>query len=130
MEWWHVEDECEYELMHGEHDWTEPKQINEVDGNPIYMRKCKSCGLEEEEALIVEYWENKSIEILGKKYKALKAWGNISVCAECNKVIMDVPLILWDEKDKSMAITFHFECAERIGLMDLIRTKSVFFDLS
>jgi len=32
---------------------------------------------------------------------------------------MDAPLILWDEKDKSMAITFHFECAEQIGLMDV-----------
>jgi len=110
-------EECEHEIFYGDHDWTEPKKVDEVNGVPIYQRKCRCCGLVEEEPLVVEFWEDKFIEIGGKKYKALKAWGNISICAECGKVIMDIPLIIWDEKDKTKALTFHFECAEKIGLL-------------
>jgi len=123
------EDEiCEHELKYGDHDWTEPEKVDEIgtepdksDLTPIYRRKCRSCGLVEEEPLIVEYWEDKYIELFGKKYKALRSWGNISVCSECGKVIMNVPLILWDEEDQSKALTFHIECAEKIGLFELIK---------
>lgn len=143
MEWWqefgeggaydfddYEEDYCEYELMHGDHDWTEPEIVDEIwtepdksDKTPIYQRKCRCCGLVQEEPLIVEYWEDKFIEIAGKRYKALKAWGNISVCAECGRVIMDIPLILWDAKDRTMAVTFHFECAEKLGILSMLTKR-------
>lgn len=108
-------EECEHEIFYGDHDWTEPEKVDEVDGIPIYQRKCRCCGLTEEEPLIVE-WEDKYIEICGKKYRALKNWVNITICVECGKVIMDVPLIVWDEEGS--ALTFHFECAQKIGLLE------------
>ena len=128
-EWWQesdefmglredYENECEHEIFYGDHDWTEPEKVDEVDGIPIYQRKCRCCGLVEEEPLVVEFWEDKFIEIAGKKYRALKSWGNISICCECGKVIMDVPLVIWDERDKTKALTFHFECAKKSGLLE------------
>jgi len=121
------EEYCEYEAMYGEHDWDEPKSVDkiEIDGEEVelYARKCRVCGLTEEEPLIEEHWEDRYIEILGKKYRALKSWGNISRCAECGKVIMDIPLILWYENDDGetdAAVTFHFECAEKAGILELL----------
>jgi len=101
------------ECYEGEHDWGEPEN---VEGD-VWRITCKRCGEEVEEVLIVEYWKRKTMRIKGKTYKALKAWGNISLCSECGKVIFDVPLIVWDEKDKSKAVTFHFECAEKLGMI-------------
>jgi len=100
--------------VYGDHDWTEPEVV-EINGEKIARRKCKRCGLVEEELLIVKYWKNKFIEVCGKKYKALKAWANVSICSECGKPVFE-PLILWDSKDTSKALTFHIECAKKIGI--------------
>ena len=104
------------ECYEGEHDWGEPEDL----GNDIWRVKCKRCGEELEELLIVEYWKRKTITILGRKYRALKAWGNISLCSDCGKPIFDVPLILWDSGDKSKAVTFHWSCAEKLGILGSI----------
>jgi len=101
------------ECYEGEHSWGEPEDL----GNDIWRVTCKSCGEEVEEVLVVKYWKNKTITISGKTYRALKAWGNISRCSECGKVIFEVPLILWDKEDASKALTFHFECAEKLGIL-------------
>ncbi|RLI84709.1 hypothetical protein DRP07_00365 [Archaeoglobales archaeon] len=112
-----AEDFCEYFAEHGDHNWTEPVEIEPS----VWYRKCKTCGFPEYASLQEEYWEDEYIEIKGKKYKALKAWGEISTCAHCGKVIMDVPLILWDANDPRKAITFHMECAEEIGILEMIK---------
>ena len=104
------------ECYEGEHDWGEPEDI----GNDIWRVTCKRCGEEWEELLIVEYWKRKTITILGKKYPALKAWANISLCSECGKPIFHVPLILWDTDDKSKALTFHWVCAEKLGILKML----------
>lgn len=106
------------ECYEGEHDWGEPEDI----GNNIWRVKCKRCGEEDEEILFVKYWKRKTITVAGKTYPSLKAWGNISKCSECGKVIFDVPLILWDAKDPSAALTFHWKCAEKLGILKLLIT--------
>jgi len=104
---------CEHE------DNEELWEYKEVDGkNKVWQRKCLKCGETEEEFLFVEYWQDKFITILGKPYKALKAWGNISLCSECGEVVWH-PLILWDSKDTSKALTFHFGCAKKIGILEM-----------
>jgi len=103
---------CEHEV----HD--ELWEYQEVDKeHNIWQRKCLKCGAVEEEILIVEYWPDKFIIIHGKKFKALRKWGNISLCSECGEVVWE-PLILWDSKDTSKALTFHFRCAEKLGILD------------
>ena len=107
------------ECYEGEHDWDEPQDL----GNNIFKVTCKRCGEELEEVLIVEYWKKKTMTILGKTYPALKAWGNISKCSECGKIIFDVPLILWDSNDTSKALTFCFKCAEKLGILNLMMKR-------
>jgi len=109
---------CE-ECYEGYHKWGEPEDL----GDNLWRVTCKRCGFTETEFLFVEYWERKSVTILGKKYRALKAWGNISLCSECRKPIFDVPLILWDAEDESKAVTFHLKCAEKIGLLAQMGTR-------
>jgi len=107
------------ECYEGEHNWGEPEDL----GNNVWRLTCKRCGEEREEYVIVKYWKRKTITFRGKKYRALKAWGNISLCSECGKPIFDVPLILWDSKDTTKALTFHWECAEKLGILDLLTKK-------
>jgi hypothetical protein len=113
-----MEDDYEY----CEHEDTEELwEYKEIDKKrkicKIWQRTCLKCGEVEEEVLIVEYWPDKFITIHGKQYRALKLWGNISVCSECGEVVWH-PLILWDSKDTSKAVTFHFRCAEQLGILD------------
>lgn len=103
---------CEHE--YNDELW-EYKLIDEKD--KIWERTCLKCGLTEQEILIVEYWKHKFITIRGKKYPALKAWGDISECAECQEVVWQ-PLILWDENDTSKAVTFCWKCVKNLGILD------------
>jgi len=109
---------CEHEYR--EQLW-EYKLVDEK--NKIWQRKCVKCGLTEQEVLIVEYWKDKFITVHGKKYRALKAWGNISECAHCGDVVWH-PLILWDANDTSKAVTFHFQCAKDLGILDSLMTET------
>lgn len=102
------------ECYEGEHVWGEPEDL----GNNIWQVTCKRCGEQLQEILILEYWKRKTITVLGKTYPALKAWGNISKCSECGKVIFDVPLILWSSNDTSKALTFCWKCAEQLGILE------------
>ena len=99
-----------------DHEWSEPKSV----GNATWYVQCQKCGMEQQEVLIEEFWEDKFITIKGKRYRALKAWGNITRCAECGKVSFDVPLILWSKEDPSKAITFCWKCVEKLELMNSI----------
>lgn len=99
-----------------EHDFGEPEDM----GDCIWRVKCRRCGLEEKEYLFVRYWTNRTMTVQGKTYRALRAWGNISLCSECKKPIFDVPLIIWDSNDPTVAITFHFDCATEIGTLNHI----------
>jgi len=88
-------------------------------GENVYEGHCELCGLVQTEILLVEYWsdhekEDPYIRIGGKKYRALRSWGNIAPCSECGKVFFEVPLILWSEKDSSKAIVFCPECSKSI----------------
>ncbi len=125
LEDWDIEtfEECSYFQMYGEHDWNEPVKLGEVQGVELWMRKCKVCGEMEQEVLFEEFWENEYVYVLDKKYRAKKSWGNICTCSECGKVIFDVPLILWRTDHPYMAVTFHVECARKIGLLDLAGVK-------
>jgi len=105
-----------YESDFCEHDFGEPEDL----GDNVWRVKCKICGFEEEEVLFVEYWIDKTITVVGKIYHALKSWGNISLCSECEKPIFNVPLILWDSEDPSKALTFHFKCAEELKILKLL----------
>lgn len=96
-----------------DHEWGEPEKVSEE----IWRCKCKKCGFEQEEALFQQFWPRKTIKIKGKAYRALKRWGNISQCVECGKVIFDVPLILWDKKDPSKAVSFCWKCVEKLELI-------------
>ena len=107
------------ECYEGEHAWGEPEDL----GNHVWRVTCKRCGEEREEILMVEYWKRKTMTVLGREYRALKAWGNISLCSNCDKPIFDVPLILWDSNDKSKALTFHWDCAKELGILDLLTGK-------
>jgi len=108
---------CEHE------DKEELWEYKEVDvKHKIWRRTCLKCGATEEEALMVEYWKDKFIMIRGKLYPALKAWGNISRCSECGEVVWQ-PIILWDSKDTSKAVTFHQRCAEKIGIFDSLKLR-------
>jgi hypothetical protein len=108
---------CEHE---GNEELWECRLIDEK--NKVWQRRCLKCGETEEEALFVEYWRDKCIAIYGKQYRALKAWGNISVCSECGEVVWH-PLILWDSEDTSKALTFHFGCARKIGILNILMKK-------
>jgi hypothetical protein len=112
---------CEHEDNENLWEYTEVDEKNK-----IWQRKCLKCGETEEEVLLVEYWPDKYMVIrigqVTKLYKALKAWGNISRCSECGEVVWH-PLILWDSKDTSKALTFHFGCAEKVGILDLLIKK-------
>lgn len=97
-----------------DHEW----KVVKLSEN-LYEGHCKKCGLVTTEVLHFEYWtkkdkENPYITIGGKKYPALKGWGNIAPCSECGNVFFEVPLILWADKDPSKAIVFCPKCAERI----------------
>lgn len=106
---------CEHE------DKEELWEYKEIDKeHKIWQRTCLKCGEVEQEGLIVEYWPNKFITVAGKQFKALKGWGNISLCSECDEVVWH-PLILWDSKDQSKAITFHFHCAGKLGILDSLK---------
>lgn len=103
------------------HEENEEWEYKETDKKyKVWTRTCLKCGTTEEEALIVKYWKDKFIVLRGKKYRALKAWGNISLCSECGEVVWH-PIILWDSKDTSKAITFHKKCAENLGIFDSLR---------
>jgi len=119
-----LEDDPSYDDYYDEYceheDREELWEYKEVNKKlKIWRRTCLKCGTTEEEILIVKYWKDKFITIRGKQYRALKAWGNISVCSECGKVVWH-PIILWDFKDTSKAITFHQQCAERLGIFDFL----------
>jgi len=108
---------CEHE------DNEELWEYKEVDKkHKIWVRTCLKCGTTEEEALLVKYWKDKFIMIRGKRYQALKAWGNISLCSECGDIVWH-PIILWDSSDSSKAVTFHQRCAEKIGLFDSLKHR-------
>lgn len=97
-----------------EHDW----EIIKLSPT-VYEGHCKKCGLVQTEILHVEYWhENQKadpyIRVHGKRYRALKSWGNIAPCSECGKIFFEVPLILWSSKDPSKAIVFCPECSKPI----------------
>ena len=98
-----------------DHKWGEAVHL----GKNIWRATCKLCGQTIEDVLYEEHWKNKTITIMGKTYRALKAWGNISRCAECGKVTFG-PLVLWSSQDPFKAITFHFECAEKLGILKRI----------
>ena len=111
-----MSDFCE-ECYEGEHDWGKPEDL----GDNIWRVTCKRCSETIEELVIVEYWKRKTMTIKGKKYPAIKAWGNISLCSECGSPIFDVPLILWDRQDTSKAVTFCWLCVERLGLLEALK---------
>ena len=115
-----VEEDFHYEYCEHEdkEELWEYKEINKE--RKIWERTCLKCGEVEEELLFVEYWPDKFITVAGKQFKALKAWGNISVCSECGEVVWH-PLMLWDSKDQSKAITFHFNCAGKLGILDSLK---------
>lgn len=97
-----------------EHEW----KITYVPPS-LYEGECQKCGLQVSEILHLEYWhknqkEDPFIRIHGKKYRALKAWGNIAPCAECGKIFFEVPLIVWDDNDRSKAIVFCGKCTEQV----------------
>lgn len=97
-----------------EHEWTIVKL-----SATVYEGHCEKCGLTTTEILHVEYWhehqkEDPYIRVGGKRYRALKGWGNIAPCSECGKIFFEVPLIVWSEKDHSKAIVFCPKCGERI----------------
>jgi len=118
-----VNEEEYYEYCEHE-DNEELWEYKEVDQkHEVWSRTCLKCGAIEEEVLIVKYWKDKFIVIKGKQYRALKAWGNISVCAECEEVVWH-PIILWDSQDHSKAITLHLHCAEKIGIFDSLKGRS------
>lgn len=109
-----------------DHKWT-VVQLSEK----LYEGHCQNCGLVKTEVLTFAYWAGKDKEdafivLAGKKYRALKAWGNIAPCSECGKVFFEVPLILWDMKDPSKAIVFCDSCASRLQALfvkDLLKGK-------
>jgi len=101
-----------------DHEWGEPKEV----GEDLWHVTCQKCGMEQEELLIQEFWENEFITLKGKKYRALKSWGNISRCAECNKIIFETPVILWPEEDHSKAITLCWHCMKKLGLIPGVAT--------
>ena len=99
---------------HCDHEWTIVK-ISET----VCKGRCKKCGLFRTEILHVQYWhenqkENPFIRIGGKKYRALKSWGNIAPCSECGKIFFEVPLIVWSDEDQSKAIVFCPKCGESV----------------
>ena len=102
-----------------DHDWTEPEEVEK----DYWRRECKVCGAEQMEYLTVAYWRDKYMVLNGTKYRALKSWGNISKCSHCDKVIMGVPLILWNAEDPRMAVTFHDQCAFEAGIFDHIASQ-------
>jgi len=111
----------DYEYCEHEDDREELWEYKEIDKElKIWQRTCLKCGEVEEEVLIVEYWSRKFMTVGGKQYRALKAWGNISLCSECGEVVWH-PLILWDSQDPSKALTFHFRCAETLGILDSLK---------
>ena len=102
-----------------EHEWTITKL-----SPTVFEGHCEKCGLTTTEILHVEYWhenqkEDPFIRICGKRYRALKGWGNIAPCCECGKIFFEVPLILWAEKDPSKAIVFCPKCGE--GILENIK---------
>lgn len=99
---------------HCEHEWT----ITKLSAT-VYEGHCDKCGLVQTEILHVEYWhenqkENPFIRIGGKKYRALKSWGNIAPCSECGNIFFEVPLIVWSDEDQSKAIVFCPKCGESV----------------
>ena len=97
-----------------EHDWKIVK-LSAI----AFEGHCERCGLVTTEILNAIYWhenqkEDPFIRIAGKKYRALKLWGNIAPCSDCGKIFFEVPLILWSKEDPSKAIVFCPDCAERI----------------
>lgn len=99
---------------HCEHEWT----ILKLSAT-VYEGKCERCGLTTTEILHVEYWhenqkEDPFIRIAGKKYRALKSWGNIAPCSECGKIFFECPLIVWSEEDHDKALVFCPKCGESV----------------
>ena len=107
------------ECYEGEHDWGAPENL----GNDVWRVICRRCGEEWKDILIVEYWKRKTMTVAGKTYKALQGWGNLASCSECGQPIFDVPLILWDSNDESKALTFCWNCAERLGILDSLKVR-------
>lgn len=101
------------------HEWGKPEEL----GDDWWRVTCKRCGETLEELVYLEDWKRKTMTILGKKYPALKAWGNVSRCSECNIPIFDVPLILWSEKDTNKALTFYWTCVEKLGILHQMRVR-------
>jgi len=112
-------------------DWCDHKWTVVKLKDNIYEGHCEQCGLVTTEVLIFEYWtekdkENPFIVLGGKKYRALKGWGNIAPCSECGKVFFEIPLILWAKNDPSKAIVFCDSCGSRIQALffkDLLKGK-------
>lgn len=95
-----------------QHKWT----ITKVSAT-VFEGHCEKCDLTTTEILHVEYWhenqkEDPFIRIGGKRYRALKSWGNIAPCSQCGKIFFECPLILWAEEDPSKALVFCPKCGE------------------
>jgi len=102
------------EQVYCEHQWSIAKL-----SPTVFEGHCEKCGLTTTQVLNYEYWhenqkEDPFIRVGGRRYRALKSWGNIAPCSECGKVFFEVPLIIWSEKDPSKAIVFCPNCAEGI----------------
>jgi len=70
-------------------------------------------------------WEfmPKPFTFLGKQYYPLKSRANVGPCLECGRLIIGVPLTLFIGKGVKGELDFCWECAEKLGIMEMIRKK-------
>lgn len=114
-----MSDEMEVECDYEGHDWGDYKK--HVDD--VWEATCRRCGESTEEYVDVEYWDDLYIGVAGRFFRALKAWGNHSFCSYCCMPIFGMPLILYSA-DGVAAITFHFNCAKTLKILDMLRDNS------
>jgi len=119
----HMEDseKLSEECYEGYHDWGTPENL----GDNLWRVICRRCGEEWEEYAEVEYWKRKTMTVRGKAYPAVKAWTDIALCSECGIPIFDVPLILSSSEDTTKALIFCWPCANKLGILDLLRDSPV-----
>ena len=64
-------------------------------------------------------WSNRYLIWNDIKYFGFASVLNKAPCAECGKMVCDIPLIVWSQ-DRAMEVHFCMPCAKRIGILEHI----------
>lgn len=127
-EWMEAADGCEYCGAKYEVRVTDLWSANfgDVEYRIKHKPDCPEKFMDEDEE--EPAWDNAGWEFMekpiifrGNQYYPLKSKANIGPCLECGKLVIGVPLILFIDDCRKGELDFCWDCAKRLGILELKR---------